>query len=291
MTNKEKITKEQKNKEHIFMEMFMISLLIVSFLCLILFSKKSFKDGAKEYFAVKYLENKDKLMFKNKDRDKYCSYKLDKNGNIKVKVKFDKLYKDEYANRIDLCVKFKPNSDRYKMDLTDYPGKIYSYHTMLTKANEFYITIYGIDYNPTEQEKLKAGTYTINVTGDVEIEDVAISKIETSFGSMYDTGFFDVLMHSGIYTTVVTAKDNHYIDCKKGTPANKWIIPLIRESHQLTKKRDHPIVRMTSFLITDILYFVDLIFYVQYAFLGYNLPNIPKFFFLSLLHDQNQAHQ
>lgn len=64
-----------------------------------------------------------------------------------------------------------------------------------------------------------------NVTGDVEIEDVAISKIETSFGSMYDTGFFDVLMHSGIYTTVVTAKDNHYIDCKRGTPANKWVIP------------------------------------------------------------------
>ncbi len=62
------------------------------------------------------------------------------------------------------------------MDLTDYPGKIYSYHTMFTKANEFYIKIYGIDYNPTEQEKLKAGTYTINVTGDVEIEDVAISK-------------------------------------------------------------------------------------------------------------------
>lgn len=111
------------------------------------------------------------------------------------------------------------------MDLTDYPGKIYSYHTMFTKANEFYIKIYGIDYNPTEQEKLKAGTYTINVTGDVEIEDVAISKIETSFGSMYDTGFFDVLMHSGIYTTVVVAKDNHYIDCKKGTPANKWVIP------------------------------------------------------------------
>jgi len=46
---------------------------------------------------------------------------------------------------------------------------------------------------------------------------------------MYDTGFFDVLMHSGFYTTVVTAKDNHYIDCKKGTPANKWIIPLIKE--------------------------------------------------------------
>lgn len=42
---------------------------------------------------------------------------------------------------------------------------------------------------------------------------------------MYDTGFFDVLMHSGIYTTVVVAKDNHYIDCKKGTPANKWVIP------------------------------------------------------------------
>lgn len=174
---------------------------------------------------MKYLESNEKLVFRNKNRNKYCSYKLDKNGNIKVKVKFDKLYKDEYANRIDLCVKFKPNSERYKMDLTDYPGKIYSYHTMFTKANEFYIKIYGIDYNPTEQEKLKAGTYTINVTGDVEIEDVAISKIETSFGSMYDTGFFDVLMHSGIYTTVVVAKDNHYIDCKKGTPANKWVIP------------------------------------------------------------------
>lgn len=87
MTNKEKITKDQKNKEHNFMEILIISLLIVSFLGLILFSKKSFKDGAKEYFAVKYLENKDKLIFKNKDRDKYCSYKLDKNGNIKVKVK------------------------------------------------------------------------------------------------------------------------------------------------------------------------------------------------------------
>lgn len=209
MTNKEKITKKQKNKKHNFIEIFIISLLIVSFFGLILFSKKSFKDGVKEYFAVKYLENKEKLMFKNKDRDKYCSYKLDKNGNIKVKVKFDKLYKDEYTNRIDLCVKFKPNSDRYKMALTDYPGKIYSYHTMFTKANEFYIKIYGIDHNPTEQEKLKEGTYTINVTGDVEIEDVAISKIETSFGSMYDTGFFDVLMHSGIYERVVAAKDNH----------------------------------------------------------------------------------
>lgn len=44
-------------------------------------------------------------------------------------------------------------------------------------------------------------------------------------------------------------------------------------------------------LFTHILYFVDLFFYVQYAFLEYNLPNIPKFFFLSLLHDQNQAHQ
>jgi len=73
----------------------------------ILFSIEDFKDGAKEYLAVKYLENKEKLMFKNKNRDKYCSYKLDKNGNLKVNVKFDKLYKDEYANRIDLCVKFK----------------------------------------------------------------------------------------------------------------------------------------------------------------------------------------
>lgn len=42
---------------------------------------------------------------------------------------------------------------------------------------------------------------------------------------MYDTGFFDVLMHSGIYKRVVAAKDNHYIDCKKGTPADKWVIP------------------------------------------------------------------
>lgn len=80
MTNKEKITKKQKNKKHNFIEIFIISLLIVSFFGLILFSKKSFKDGVKEYFAVKYLENKEKLMFKNKDRDKYCSYKLDKNG-------------------------------------------------------------------------------------------------------------------------------------------------------------------------------------------------------------------
>lgn len=230
IANEEKTEQKQEGGKHkLTVFMIMILLPIVSLSGVILFSREDFKDGAKEYLAVKYLENKEKLMFKNKDRDKYCSYKLDKNGNIKVKVKFDKLYKDEYANRIDLCVKFKPNSDRYKMDLTDYPGKIYSYHTMFTKANEFYITIYGIDYNPTEQEKLKAGTYTINVTGDVEIEDVAISKIETSFGSMYDTGFFDLLMHSGIYTTVVTAKDNHYIDCKKGTPANKWIIPLIKE--------------------------------------------------------------
>lgn len=43
--------------------------------------------------------------------------------------------------------------------------------------------------------------------------------------AMYDTGFFDVLMHSGIYKRVVAAKDNHYIDCKKGTPADKWVIP------------------------------------------------------------------
>lgn len=230
MANEEKMEQKQEGRIHnLKVFMIMILLPIVSLPGVILFSIEDFKDGAKEYLAVKYLENKEKLMFKNKNRDKYCSYKLDKNGNLKVNVKFDKLYKDEYANRIDLCVKFKPNSDRYKMDLTDYPGKIYSYHTMFTKANEFYITIYGIDYNPTEQEKLKAGTYTINVTGDVEIEDVAISKIETSFGSMYDTGFFDVLMHSEIYTTVVTAKDNHYIDCKKGTPANKWIIPLIKE--------------------------------------------------------------
>lgn len=226
MANEEKMEQKQEGRKHN-LKIFMIIILlpIVSLSGVILFSREDFRDGAKEYLAVKYLANKEKLMFQNKDRDKYCSYKLDKNGNIKVKVKFDKLYKDEYANRIDLCVKFKPNSDRYKMDLTDYPGKIYSYHTMFTKANEFYITIYGIDYNPTVQEKLKAGTYTINVTGDVEIEDVAISKIKTSFGSMYDTGFFDVLMHSGIYTTVVTAKDNHYIDCKRGTPANKWVIP------------------------------------------------------------------
>lgn len=42
---------------------------------------------------------------------------------------------------------------------------------------------------------------------------------------MYDTGFFDVLMHSGIYERVVAAKDNHYINCKKGTPVDKWVIP------------------------------------------------------------------
>lgn len=226
MANEEKMEQKQEGRKHnLKVFVIMIPLLIVSLLGLIVFSRENFKESVKEYFAVKYLESNEKLVFRNKNRNKYCSYKLDKNGNIKVKVKFDKLYKDEYANRIDLCVKFKPNSERYKMDLNDYPGKIYSYHTMFTKANEFYITIYGIDYNPTEQEKLKAGTYTINVTGDVEIEDVAISKIETSFGSMYDTGFFDVLMHSGIYTTVVAAKDNHYIDCKKGTPANKWVIP------------------------------------------------------------------
>ena len=226
MANEEKMEQKQEGRKHnLKVFVIMIPLLIVSLLGLIVFSRENFKESVKEYFAVKYLDSNEKLVFRNKNRNKYCSYKLDKNGNIKVKVKFDKLYKDEYANRIDLCVKFKPNSERYKMDLTDYPGKIYSYHTMFTKANEFYIKIYGIDYNPTEQEKLKAGTYTINVTGDVEIEDVAISKIETSFGSMYDTGFFDVLMHSGIYKRVVAAKDNHYIDCKKGTPADKWVIP------------------------------------------------------------------
>lgn len=189
MANEEKMEQKQEGRKHnLKVFVIMIPLLIVSLLGLIVFSRENFKESVKEYFAVKYLESNEKLVFRNKNRNKYCSYKLDKNGNIKVKVKFDKLYKDEYANRIDLCVKFKPNSERYKMDLTDYPGKIYSYHTMFTKANEFYIKIYGIDYNPTEQEKLKAGTYTINVTGDVEIEDVAISKIETSFGSMYDTG-------------------------------------------------------------------------------------------------------
>ena len=94
-------------------------------------------------------------MFKNKNRDKYCSYKLDKNGNLKVNVKFDKLYKDEYANRIDLCVKFKPNSDRYKMDLTDYPGKIILTIQCLQKSNEFYITVYGIDYNQPSRKNSK----------------------------------------------------------------------------------------------------------------------------------------
>lgn len=89
----------------------MIPLLIVSLLGLIVFSRENFKESVKEYFAVKYLESNEKLVFRNKNRNKYCSYKLDKNGNIKVKVKFDKLYKDEYANRIDLCVKFKPNSE------------------------------------------------------------------------------------------------------------------------------------------------------------------------------------
>lgn len=151
MANEKKMEQKQEGRIHnLKVFMIMILLPIVSLPGVILFSIEDFKDGAKEYLAVKYLENKEKLMFKNKNRDKYCSYKLDKNGNLKVNVKFDKLYKDEYANRIDLCVKFKPNSDRYKMDLTDYPGKIYSYHTMFTKANEFYITIYGIDYNPTE---------------------------------------------------------------------------------------------------------------------------------------------
>ena len=169
MANEEKMEQKQEGRKHnLKVFVIMIPLLIVSLLGLIVFSRENFKESVKEYFAVKYLESNEKLVFRNKNRNKYCSYKLDKNGNIKVKVKFDKLYKDEYANRIDLCVKFKPNSERYKMDLTDYPGKIYSYHTMFTKANEFYIKIYGIDYNPTEQEKLKAGTYTINVTGDVE---------------------------------------------------------------------------------------------------------------------------
>lgn len=51
MTNKEKITKEQKNKEHNFMEMFMISLLIVSFLCLILFSKKELQGWGERIFC------------------------------------------------------------------------------------------------------------------------------------------------------------------------------------------------------------------------------------------------
>ena len=209
--------KQEGRKHNLKVFVIMIPLLIVSLLGLIVFSRENFKESVKEYFAVKYLESNEKLVFRNKNRNKYCSYKLDKNGNIKVKVKFDKLYKDEYANRIDLCVKFKPNSERYKMDLTDYPGKIYSLPIQcLQKANEFYIKIYGIDYNPTEQEKLKAGTYTINVTGDVEIEDVAISKNRNVLLVVcMILGFFDVLMHSGIYTTVVVAKDNHYIDCKK----------------------------------------------------------------------------
>lgn len=124
IANEKKTEQKQEGGKHkLTVFMIMILLPIVSLSGVILFSREDFKDGAKEYLAVKYLENKEKLMFKNKDRDKYCSYKLDKNGNIKVKVKFDKLYKDEYTNRIDLCVKFKPNSDRYKMALTDYPGK------------------------------------------------------------------------------------------------------------------------------------------------------------------------
>ena len=43
------------------------------------------------------------------------------------------------------------------LGLIVFSGKIYSYHTMFTKANEFYIKIYGIDYNPTEQEKTQSG--------------------------------------------------------------------------------------------------------------------------------------
>lgn len=51
MTNKEKITKDQKNKEHNFMEILIISLLIVSFLGLILFSKKELQGWGEGIFC------------------------------------------------------------------------------------------------------------------------------------------------------------------------------------------------------------------------------------------------
>lgn len=103
MANEEKMEQKQEGRKHnLKVFVIMIPLLIVSLLGLIVFSRENFKESVKEYFAVKYLESNEKLVFRNKNRNKYCSYKLDKNGNIKVKVKFDKLYKDEYANRIDL---------------------------------------------------------------------------------------------------------------------------------------------------------------------------------------------
>lgn len=53
MTNKEKITKKQKNKKHNFIEIFIISLLIVSFFGLILFSKKEFQGRGERIFCSK----------------------------------------------------------------------------------------------------------------------------------------------------------------------------------------------------------------------------------------------
>lgn len=66
----------------------------------------------------------------------------------------------------------------------------------------------------------------VNIYLEYEEGSRLLSNLGYSFYyNLMQQRFFDVLMHSGIYKRVVAAKDNHYIDCKKGTPADKWVIP------------------------------------------------------------------
>lgn len=59
MANEEKMEQKQEGRIHnLKVFMIMILLPIVSLLGVILFSIEDFKDGAKEYLAVKYLEKK-----------------------------------------------------------------------------------------------------------------------------------------------------------------------------------------------------------------------------------------
>lgn len=71
MANGEKMGQKQEGRKHnLKVFVIMILLLIVSLLGLIVFSRENFKESVKEYFAVKYLESNEKLVFRNKNRNK-----------------------------------------------------------------------------------------------------------------------------------------------------------------------------------------------------------------------------
>ena len=176
-----------------------------------------------DYFKVKYLESKGNLVFNNKNRKKYGNCKINKNGTAQLQVKFDKLYKDEYVDKLEICIKYKTKGDRYKIGLKKCPGEINCYTYTDTKAQECYFTIYG-----DEESKLNEGIYTFKSRGDVSIKDVAVSKIETSMGTMYDTGFSNIISDSDRFASLYLygTKDKTKYDKKNlySFPTWNWTV-------------------------------------------------------------------